>query len=428
MTDTYNQVRDLLTFLEKSPTPFHAAANAAARLEQAGFARLREDEIWNFAAGDRCYVVRGDSSIVAFCVPESGWGPVHLAAAHTDSPCFKVKENGELTVQEHYRKLDTEGYGGMLMASWLDRPLSVAGRLCLAEGDGVRTRLFDLDRDLLVIPSVAIHQNRTANTGYVWNAQTDLAPLFGVGAGSSLSQLACRAAKEDPERLLAADMTVYCRTPGTVLGAEGELFGAPRIDDLACVWSTLEGFLSAKPAGLAVWAAFDNEEVGSVTRQGACSTFLADTLERVCQTLGGQRQDYLAALAGSFLVSADNAHALHPNHPELSDPANPVFLNGGVVLKYNASQKYTTDAVSGGFWRSVCKRAGVPLQTFANRSDLPGGSTLGNLSNTQVSVRAVDIGLPQLAMHAAWETAGARDVAQLVQAMQAYYETPLAFF
>ncbi|MDD3430206.1 MAG: M18 family aminopeptidase, partial [Oscillospiraceae bacterium] len=290
---------------------------------------------------------------------------------------------------------------------------------------GLDTRLVDIDRDLLVIPSVAIHMNREANNGYKYNLQTDMSPLYALSQEEKdgfLKQVA-QAANVAQEDIIASDLFLYTRMKGTVLGANEELIMAPRLDDLGCAYTTLEAFLNAVPKHIGVWAMFDNEEVGSTTKQGACSTFLADTLERIALAFGCSKETYLRAVSSSMLVSADNAHAIHPNHPELADVSNPVYLNGGVVLKHNANQKYTTDAVSAAMFRSVCSSVGVQLQTFVNRSDMPGGSTLGNLSNTQISLNAVDIGLPQLAMHSAVETAGVKDVEDMIKAIGAFYNT-----
>lgn len=419
-------VKELIEFIDAAPTAFHAVAKAAELLGAEGFVPLAESERWQLARGGKYYVTRNGSTIAAFTVPEEGWGPVKITASHGDAPGYKIKENGELLIREQYTMLNTEGYGGMICSSWLDRPLSIAGRVLVRTEGGVATKLFAIEKDLLIIPSVAIHMNREVNSGYKYNAQVDMLPLYGgAAAKGSLMQQVAEAAGVAAEQIVTADLLLYNRMTGTVLGANGEFIAAPRMDDLGCAFATLKGFLEARREGLCVYCMFDNEEVGSTTKQGACSTFLADLLRRVCFGLGGDSEDYHTALAGSLMVSADNAHAVHPNHPEYSDASNPVFLNAGVVIKYNANQKYTTDAVSAALFRTVCARAEVPVQTFANRSDLAGGSTLGNLSNTQVSLNAVDIGLPQLAMHSSYETAGTQDVAALVQASRALYETRL---
>lgn len=419
-------VKELIDFIAAAPTSFHAVAQAAEMLKAEGFIPLAESDRWKLVPGGRYYVTRNCSTIAAFTVPLEGWGPAKITASHGDAPGYKIKENGELLIRDQYTVLNTEGYGGMICSSWLDRPLSIAGRVLVRTEQGIEAKLFAIDRDLLLIPSVAIHMNREVNCGYKYNAQVDMLPLYGSAAAKgSLMQQVAEAAGTTPEQIVTSDLLLYNRMLGTVLGADDEFIAAPRMDDLGCVYGTLKGFLQARHEGLCLWCMFDNEEVGSTTKQGACSTFLADLLRRVCTGLGGDHEDYHAALASSLLVSADNAHAVHPNHPEYSDASNPVFLNEGVVIKYNANQKYTTDAVSAALFRTICARAEVPVQTFANRSDLPGGSTLGNLSNTQVSLNAVDIGLPQLAMHSSYETAGTKDLTALVQVSRALYETKL---
>lgn len=410
----------LLELIEKSPSPFHAAARLAGELEAAGYTRLREEEPWTLAGGGRYFAERNGSSLLAFRIPEGEWRGFLLTAAHSDSPSFKLKPHGELMGPENYLRLNAEPYGGMLLSTWLDRPLSLAGRAVVRTARGVESCLVNIDRDLLVIPSVAIHMNREANRGYTWDPKTDLTPLLGLGEEKgTLRRLVADAAGAPEEDLLGGDLFLYLRQPGTVLGAAGELVAGPRLDDLQCAFACFRGFLEAEEGGGApVFCLFDNEEVGSATRQGADGTFLQEVLGRICAALG---RDCPAELAASVMVSADNAHAVHPNHPEYADGGHRPRLNGGVVIKHSASQRYTTDAVSGALFGEICRRAGVPTQEFANRSDLPGGSTLGNISNTHVSLTTVDVGLAQLAMHSAWETAGAEDTGYLLRAAAAFY-------
>ena len=419
-----HMTKALLALIEKSPSPFHAAANLAGELEAAGYVRLREEEPWTLARGGRYFVERNGSSLLAFRAPQGEWRGFLLTAAHSDSPSFKLKPQGELTGPENYLRLNTEPYGGMLMSTWLDRPLSVAGRAVVRTERGIESRLVDVDRDLLVIPSVAIHMNREANRGHAWDPKTDLTPLLGLGTEKGvLRRLIAEAAAISEEDLLGGDLFLYLRQPGTVLGAKRELVAGPRLDDLQCAFACFRGFLEAEEGGgMPVFCLFDNEEVGSATRQGADGTFLQEVLGRICAALG---RDCPAELAASVMVSADNAHAVHPNHPEYADGGHRPRLNGGVVVKHSASQRYTTDAVSGALFREICRRAGVPTQEFANRSDLPGGSTLGNISNTHVSLTTVDVGLAQLAMHSAWETAGAEDTGYLLRAAGAFYGSVL---
>ncbi|MDY3692618.1 MAG: M18 family aminopeptidase [Dysosmobacter sp.] len=412
--------RRLLDFLDASPSCYHAVDNLARRLEAEGYERLREAEPWTLRTGGKYYAVRGDSSLAAFRVPGGVPAGFMLAAAHSDSPTYKVREEAEVLSAGNCVRLAVEPYGGMIARSWLDRPLSVAGRLVVRREGGIATQLVNVDRDLLVIPSVAIHLDREVNQGTALKANTDLLPLLGCGTERGrFRALLAEAAGVPEEDILSTELFLYPRASAVVLGAEGEFVASPRLDDLLCVFGCLEGFLAAKEGGsVPVLCVFNNEEVGSDTRQGADSTFLTDVLERISTALG---RDWRLMAVNSFLVSADNAHAVHPAHPELSDGAERPVLNGGVVLKYNAGQKYTTDAVSGAVFREVCRAADVPVQRYSNRADLPGGSTLGNISSAHLSIPSVDIGLPQLAMHAAYEVAGSRDTALLVRAMAEYF-------
>ena len=412
---------ELIDFIAGSPSPFHAADRVRGMLEREGYLPLRESEPWRVKAGGRYYVTRNGSSLIAFRVPQGRWRGFLLSASHSDSPTFQIKEHGELEGPEGYLRVNTERYGGMLCAPWLDRPLSVAGRALVRVAGGVESRLVNIDRDLMMIPNVAIHMNREVNNGYPYDPKTDMVPLLGMsGEQGVLRALVAEAAGVREEDLLGTDLFLYLRQQGTIWGAGREFLSAPRLDDLQCAFGCLKGFLAAETEGesLPVYCLFDNEEVGSGTRQGADSDFLQRTLERLCAAL---EKEYPVAVANSFLVSADNAHAVHPNHPEYADPTHRPHLNGGVVIKHSASQRYTTDAVSQAVFSEVCRRAGVPVQHFANRSDLAGGSTLGNIALAHVSLHSVDIGLPQLAMHSPYETAGVKDTDFLIRAMAVYY-------
>lgn len=416
--------REMLEFIDKSPTCFQAVKNIGDMLSAAGLAELREADEWKLERGRGYFVTRNESSVIAFRIPEQLSG-FHIAAAHSDSPSFKVKESPESTVEEHYVRLNTEKYGGMILSTWLDRALSVAGRIAVNGEKGIETRLVNVDKDLLVIPNVAIHMNRDMNNGVAYNPQVDMLPLFADCSGGekrSLMSCVAEAAGVNEEDVMGHDLFLYTREKGRLLGESGEFVLAPRLDDLQCAFSVAKAFAESVPEQYVnVCAVFDNEEVGSGTKQGADSTFLEDVLWRICEALGMSRSEYLRMLAGSFLISADNAHAVHPNHPEKADPTNRPYLNGGIVIKYHGSQKYTTDAVSAAKLKSLCKRAEVPFQTYANRSDIAGGSTLGNISTAHVSVSSADIGLPQLAMHSAVETAGMRDTKYAVDMLKVFF-------
>lgn len=450
----------LLRFIEESPSVFHVIENMKKRLREAGYRELREQEPWEISPGGAFFVTRNDSSLIAFQLPQAGdladgrpFRGYHIAAAHSDSPTFKVKTLPETVAEKRYVRLNVEQYGGMILSTWLDRPLSVAGRVAVRGIDGgVQTRLVNLDRDLLVIPNLAVHMNREVNKGYGYNPQVDMLPLMGLlpeepensqegekknlreslesqegGTASQSPQgmLLREIAKElevSPEDILDGDLYLYVREKGRIIGCNGELLLCPKLDDLQCVYAGLEGFLSGKPERYAnVLAVFDNEEVGSGTRQGADSTFLEDVLLRIQDSLGYGPSEYRQLVADSFLISADNAHAVHPAHPEKADPTNRPVLGGGIVIKYHGGQKYTSDALSAAQMRLWCERAGVPCQTFANRSDMAGGSTLGNISTAHVSLSSVDIGLPQLAMHSAVETGCSRATAQAVAMFEQFW-------
>ena len=417
----------LTTFLRRSVSAFHAVDAICEQLQSAGYTPLQESEHWRLIPGGGYYVTRNQSSVIAFRVPERGFAPVQAVACHSDSPVFRLKEHAEMEAQGCYTLVNTERYGGMLLYTWLDRPLSVAGRALVRTPRGIESRLINIDRDLLLIPSLAIHMNRQVNDDLKLNPQTDMLPLLGdAAAKGKLAQLTAEAAGCAPEQLAGSDLYLYNRAEPSVWGADNAYISAPRLDDLECAYTALCGFLAAGPREhINMYCVFDNEEVGSSTRQGADSTFFEDVIARLALGLGADGEALRRALASSFLVSADNAHALHPNHPEKSDATNRVRMNEGVVVKFSANQKYTTDGLSKAIFCEICARAGVPVQFFANRSDMPGGSTLGNISSAHVSIPAVDIGLPQLAMHSSYETAGARDAEAMVRALTAFYETEI---
>lgn len=417
----------LIDFIAASPTAFHAVHNIANELDASGFTRLEEGAVWSLEYGKGYYVTRNLSSIIAFRLPAAGFGSYRIVASHSDSPTFKLKTNFELDVRGKYTQLNTERYGGMIISTWFDRPLSVAGRIITSDETGIRTHLVDLGRDALVIPNVAIHMNRDINDGFKYNAQVDTLPLFGDGAakGRLMKELA-DGAGVDAKDITGYDLFLYNRMRGTTFGPENEFICCPQLDDLECAFTSLKAFVAAEnPQSACVYYVSDNEEVGSGTKQGADSTFLSDVLERINISLGRTREQYFAAVASSLMLSADNAHAVHPNHPEKTDATNCVFMNEGIVIKHNANQKYTTDAVSAAMFQRICRSAGVPCQHFSNRSDMAGGSTLGNISNAHVSLNTIDIGLAQLAMHSCYETAGVKDIGYMTDGIRAFFESAL---
>lgn len=417
-------IQGMVDFLKASVSAFHAVDSICSLLSENGFSPIRESEIWHLQPGGKYYVTRNLSSVIAFTVPECGFAPVRAVASHSDSPCFRVKPNAELEVAGKYVLLNTERYGGMIMNTWMDRPLSVAGRVLAKTEKGMETKLFAVDEDLLLIPNLAIHMNREMNDSNKLNAQIDMMPLCGgVDAKGRLEASVAAAAGVAPEDVIGSDIFLYNRMKPSVWGRDNCYISAARLDDLECAYTSLCGFLSAKAARhINMYCVFDNEEVGSGTRQGADSTFMADVIERMADALGAGKEEMRANLASGFLVSADNAHAMHPNHSEKADAQNRPFMNEGIVIKFSANQKYTTDGVSHAIFAEICKKVGVPVQYFANRSDSLGGSTLGNISGAHVSIPTVDIGLAQLAMHSSYETAGTLDAEYMVRALTAYYE------
>lgn len=419
--------QELMSFIKQSPTAFHAIDNIKNILSENGYEELLEGQVWKIEAGKRYYVSRNNSSIIALNLGTDLTNySFNVAASHSDSPTFKIKENAELEIKGKYTQLNTEGYGGMLCSTWFDRPLSIAGRVLVREGDSYKTKLINFDRDLVLIPNVAIHMNRTVNDGYAYNKQVDMLPLFGGSQCKigDLKKLVAKELKVEETDIYGTDLYLYNRMQPSIWGANNEFISCPQLDDLQCAYTSLQGFLKGSNAqSINVYACFDNEEVGSGTKQGAASTFLADVLKRVNRALNKTDEDYYRALASSFMLSADNAHAVHPNHPGKTDVNNCVYLNEGVVVKAHAGQKYTSDAVSVAIFKGFCDKAGVPVQFFANRSDAAGGSTLGNIAMGQVSMNSVDIGLPQLAMHSSYETAGIKDTYYMIKVMEEFFNS-----
>ena len=414
-----NRIEELRAYLDQAHSVYHALQGIVDQLERNGFTRLPEQAAWHLEPGGSYYVTRGGTALIAFRIPCQTPKGFLMSASHADRPCFKLKENFELAGT--YTRVGVERYGGMLIAPWLDRPLSIAGRVAVDTEEGIRTKLIDLDQDLLLMPNVAIHMNRKANEGCSWNPAVDTIPLAGdQNAAGKLAELLEQAAGGP---ILGQDLYLYVRQKASVWGLQEEFISAAALDDLECVWGCTQGFLKAAPGeAVPVLCVFDSEEVGSASVQGAGSTLLEDVLGRVCRAMSWDLEQLLAQ---SFLVSADNAHAVHPNHPEYADAANAPVMGQGIVLKFSASQSYCTDGVAAAIFRKICGRAGVPVQTYHNRGDLPGGSTLGRISLAHVSVLTADIGLAQLAMHSCYETGAAADAVYLEEAMTAYYGAAL---
>ena len=411
-------INGLIDFISNSPTAYQAVDCVKKILESNGFTEVFENSPESFSDGGKHFVIRSGSSIIAF-KGRCRDGGFNICASHSDSPCFKIK--GELASYA-YTRLATEKYGGMIYYSWLDRPLSCAGRVVVRTDSGVKSVLVDLKKATLVIPSVAIHLNRGVNDGYKFNPASDLLPLLG-GSGSrgEFFGRVAAACGVDVSDIVSHDLYLYNDEDGRVVGLNDDLILSPRLDDLACVYASLKAFIDApeQNGSVGVLAVFDNEEVGSETKQGACSTFLDMTL----RAIAGSDDKYTKMLYNSFMVSADNAHALHPNQPSLYDTTNAPILGGGVVVKYNANQRYTTDAISDGVFSLLADMAGIRLQKYSNRADMVGGSTLGSISNTRVSVSTIDIGLPQLGMHSASETAAVSDIYDMIKVLTKLYSS-----
>ena len=409
----------LRAFLDASHSMYHAQNYLVQTLKAQGYARLMEREAWNLVPGGKYYISRGGTAIIAFRVPTQAPKGFMMTASHSDHPGFKVKENFELAGT--YTRMAVERYSGTLISTWLDRPLSIAGRVTVETEDGIETRLVDIDKDLLLIPNVAIHMNRQVNDGYKWNPAVDTLPL--VGSKEAAGKLRELLEQEAGGKILGHDLFLYPRQKSSVWGVADEYISSTVLDDLECAWGCTQGFLKAKDSeSVPVLCVFDSEEVGSGSVQGAASMLLPDVLRRICEAMDW---DMDRMLANSFMVSADNGHAIHPNHPEMADPTNAPTMGGGVVLKHNANLSYCTDGVSAAIFRKACAKANVPVQTYYNRADIPGGSTLGRISLGKISVPTADIGLAQLAMHSCFETASVADAISLEEAMESYYSMTL---
>ena len=416
-----NTNETVLELLKRSYSPFHAVKNIEEKLLEAGFIELDETKTYRLELGKSYFVKRNDSSILAFRLPrECRDFAFHIAAVHTDSPTFKVKPNPIMN-KGGLMMLNVEPYGGMLHSTWLDRPLSIAGRVLIKDEKGISSHLLAVDEDLLQIPNLCIHMNRDANNGFAYNPAKDLIPVFGqIEEGFDFNKYLLEKLGLDGE-VLGHDLFLYNRDEPRYVGRKKEFLSAGRLDDLASAYTSLLGFLEGKnEKDVNMLVCFDNEEVGSLTKQGANSDFLKQNTERILIALG-KKDEMGEIVARSFLLSIDNAHANHPNYPETSDATTKVSLGGGIVIKYNANQKYTSDAVSAAVVKDIAKGAGVPVQEYTNRSDLRGGSTLGNISNSELSLTSCDIGLPQLAMHSSNEFMAVVDLEYMVRLVAAYY-------
>ena len=426
-----SNARKLLDFIAETPTCFHAVKNLSEMLKACGFKQLNENEKWKLSAGGKYFVTRNGSSVISFCIPEGEWKGFSIAASHGDSPCFKLKDGGSVQSSSPVR-LNVEKYGGAVLNSWFDRPLGLAGRVIAvsSENGEVKTReiTVDFEKDLFVIPSLAPHLKKDSDSKSSPDIQMEMLPFAGYDTEFDVISLLAEKTGVKPEEIGSFDLFLYNRDSGRFWGQNDEFIVSPRLDDLECVFGTFEGFISAcesewKNENILVHCVFDNEEVGSRTRQGADSTFLQDVLKRICLCENVDEEGYYIRLSKSFLVSADNAHAFHPGYASSYDINNRPQVNAGPVIKYNAAQKYTTAGISASVFKKICQDSGVPFQVFTNNSGIAGGSTLGNISAAKVPVVSVDIGLAQWAMHSSNESAGARDIDYLIKAMKEFYSS-----
>ncbi len=418
------EINQMIDFLNHSVTSYQAIEKIEKQLQEKGFQQVYEIEKWNLEKGKSYYVKRNQSSLIAFRVGKRLEDMnFNIVASHSDAPAFKLKPNYKMT-KENFVQLNTEVYGGPIYSTWMDRLLSVAGRLLVKEGKEVVSKLVCLDKPCGIIPNVAIHLNREANKGMKYNEQVDLLPFVSIDKDFDFMDYLAKEVNVKKSDIVDSDLYLYPTQKAEVWGSQNEFISSYHLDDLQCAYATLQGFLKGTHKDTVnMYCCFDNEEVGSGTRQGAASTFLQDTLGRIQSGLDIENEKFKQVLASSFLVSADNAHAYHPNHSELTDPTNTPQINKGVVIKYSANKKYATDGLSAAIFKEICHAKKVSVQAQTNRSDVAGGSTLGPIVVRSMGILSVDIGLPQLAMHSSYETAGIKDTEMLISAMEEFFST-----
>ncbi|KYH29153.1 MULTISPECIES: M18 family aminopeptidase [Clostridium] len=432
MTKELEFAKELIDFIYESPTAFHAVENVKNTLEQNGFKQLKEEEKWKLEKGKKYFMIKNHSALIAFTVgnekiEENGF---RIIGAHTDSPSFRVKPNPEMTSENSYIKLNTEVYGGPILNTWFDRPLSLAGRVII-KGKNIlnpKVKLLNIKKPVMIIPNLAIHMNRKVNEGIELNKQVDTLPILGLinekfEKDNYLAKVIADELKVDYKDILDFDLFLYEYEKGSIIGINNEFISSSRLDDLEAVHGGVHALINAEnPVSTNVLVCFDNEEVGSATKQGADSEMLSNVLERIVLSLDGNRDDFFRVLAKSFMISADAAHAVHPNKGQKSDPTNRPFINKGPAVKIAASQSYTSDSYSTSIFVSLCEKAGVPVQKFVNRSDERGGSTIGPISSTHINIPSVDIGTPMLAMHSIRELCGVMDHYYVARVFKKFYE------
>lgn len=423
------KMKKFLKFIENTPTAYHAVDAIKKMLISNGYQALSEQKSWELKLGGKYFVERGMSAILAFELPSINPTGYHITAAHLDSPTFKLKPHFELN-KGKYVKWNVEVYGSPIYSTWFDRPLGVAGRVMVEQGNHITSKLINIKRPLVMIPNLPIHYNRNANTGVELNPQIDLLPIFSDDANpkNDLYDIISENLRVEKEAIISTDLYLTLLDRGCLVGSSNEFVMAPQIDNLECSFGLLESLLNSKPVdsvNIAVF--FDNEEIGSSTNQGAFSTMLDVILNRISLALNNTLETHYCMLSNSFIISADNAQGYHPNYPQKYDETNACYLNGGIVIKNAARGSYSTDGFSSAVFQKICKLSNAKYQLNTNRSDLLGGSTLGSISIRQVSIPSIDIGLAQLAMHSSYETAGSYDLEELVKAITYFYNHSLNF-
>lgn len=425
------EVNELINYIYESPTAFHAVKNAISILKKFKFIELKEEDSWKIEKGGKYFVVKNNSALIAFIVGDGELenNGFKIIGAHTDSPGFKIKPNADMQVENSYVKLNTEVYGGPILNTWMDRPLSIAGRVIL-KGENILSpdiKLINIKRPLLIIPNLAIHMNRDVNLGIKLNKQIHTLPLLSLTnekfeTGNYLTKIISDELCVSQEDILDFDLFLYEFEKGTILGANNEFISSGRLDDLSMVYSGIKSICNSKIKGSTnVMVCFDNEEVGSTTKQGADSPMLLSILERIAFNLGKNKDDLYRAISKSFMISCDLGHALHPNYQEKSDPVNRPIINKGPIIKVAASQSYTTDGISSAIYKSICNKAKVPYQIFVNRSDERGGSTIGPISSSHINMKSVDMGLAILSMHSIRELGGIKDHIYAMKSFKEFY-------
>ncbi len=420
----YINTKEIMNFIDNSPTMFHAISNLVDLSKKLGFIELKHDEDWQLEKSKGYYIVNNDSSIIVFKVGEDF--RFNIIGSHCDSPTFKLKPNFEILSKEGFITVNTEPYGSPIFSSWFDRPLSVAGRVVYKSNEKIKTDLVNIDENLLIIPNLAIHMNRDVNNGYKYNAQKDLLPLFGtiddtINKDNYILSKVSEKLSTNIEDILDFDLFLYDRQKGNFVGKDNEFFSVGKIDNLGMAYLSTKAVLNSVPKGINISCVFDNEEVGSGSINGALGTYLADTLKRITIALKKSEVDYYKALSKSFIISADQAHSFHPNYNEAYDITNHPIMNKGVTIKYAANQSYTTNSVSAGYFKSICDEVGANVQSFVNRSDKRGGSTIGPLTARRLNIKSIDIGAPILSMHSVRELGGSKDSEDIYKIFMNYY-------